>query len=377
MAGIYLHIPFCRQACHYCDFHFSTSLKNKSRLIAALNTELERRAGELNAATVNTVYFGGGTPSLLTETELNGLLETLHARFQVSDTAEITLEANPDDLTTDYLRMLHRAGVNRLSIGIQSFLDDDLQGMHRLHTAEEASACVKRAQEEGFSNITIDLMYGLPHRTVEEWKANVDKALALNVPHISAYCLTIEPRTLFGHRYAKGELQKTPDGIVSAQYHALVNALTAAGFEHYEVSNFAQPGMRSRHNSAYWEGVPYVGVGPGAHSFDGARRAWNVSNNPRYIDLVEKNEAWWEEETLTTRDRLNEYLMTGLRTSKGVEFAQLQALGWNPDAEQSASIEAWTRNAWLVKDAVGMHLTEEGFLMADYIASELFQTDAP
>lgn len=339
-----------------------------------MQAELEQRVVELRNQAVNTVYFGGGTPSLLTEGELNSLLQTLHKHSSISSTAEVTLEANPDDLTTEYLRMLRRSGVNRLSIGIQSFLDDDLKSMHRLHTAEEADTCVKRAQDEGFSNITIDLMYGLPHRTVEEWQANVERALALNVPHISAYCLTIEPRTLFGHRYAKGELQKTPDDVVSAQYHALVNALASAGFEHYEVSNFALPGMRSRHNSAYWEGVTYLGVGPGAHSFDGERRAWNVSNNPRYIDLVEKNEPWWEQETLTTRDRLNEYLMTGLRTSKGVEFARLNALQWQPDSEQRALMKDWISKQWMVEETDGLRLTEAGFLMADYIASELFQT---
>jgi len=314
MAGIYIHIPFCKQACYYCDFHFSTSLKYKDELIQALIKEIKLQKDYLAGETVETVYFGGGTPSVLNADEINILLNTITNLHTVSANAEITLEANPDDLSKEKLQALRQTSLNRLSIGIQSFFDEDLAWMNRAHRANEAESSVKRAQDTGFENITADLIYGYPLLTDQKWKYNLDKIFALDIPHVSSYSMTVEPRTALAS-FIKTKKQQPMDEQQSAeQFILLMDAMQAHGFEHYEISNFCKPGNYSRHNSNYWKGVKYLGLGPSAHSYNGETRQWNVANNAKYIVALEKSEIPAETETLSEANRLNEYIMTSLRT---------------------------------------------------------------
>jgi oxygen-independent coproporphyrinogen-3 oxidase len=373
MAGIYLHIPFCKQACHYCDFHFSTSTRSKQALLEAVTSELTTRRSYLEEQTIETIYFGGGTPSMLATDEIQRMLDVIFKNYKVDANAEITLEANPDDLTYLKILELQRTPINRLSIGIQSFREEDLRWMNRAHTATQADYSVKCAQDRGFENITIDLIYSIPGLSLHEWQRNVQKAIDLNVQHISAYSLTIEPKTVLGHQYAKGELHPAPDSASEEQFHALVNALQRNGFEQYEVSNFCKPGMHSRHNSAYWKGAHYLGVGPSAHSFNGHSRQWNVANNANYIAGITSGAPKFEVEALNDATRFNEYIMTRLRTSWGVDLAYVQqTFGidlWN--AEKTQLME-WIEQGLLVHENNTLILTQQGLLYADRIASDLF-----
>jgi oxygen-independent coproporphyrinogen-3 oxidase len=375
---LYLHIPFCRQACHYCDFHFSTNLSQKSALVDALCAEITLQKDYLPGKTLETIYFGGGTPSLLTESELARIFETIYVQFTVSSTAEITLEANPDDLNDkpadglSKLAML-RQYVNRLSIGIQTFDEGTLRWMNRAHTATEAETCVWQAREAGFDNMSVDLIYGIPNRDTALWSADLEKVLALDVPHLSAYALTIEPDTAFGRWEKTGKLPPADENLAADQFEELVQALRNKGYEHYEISNFAKPGHYARHNTAYWQRRPYLGIGPSAHSYTGHSRQYNMANNARYVAAIQKGELPATVEELTTADQVNEYLLTGLRTQWGCSLAELTSLLGTDFAEHQARDLAEVYDAgWLVRDKDQLRLTEAGKLFADRVASTLF-----
>jgi len=318
MAGIYLHIPFCRKRCHYCDFFKSTDLSQKARLLIGLRKELESRASELATEEINTIYLGGGTPSVLLIDELKEILQTIRQNYLVSPEAEITMEANPDDLSLAILSAIREIGFNRLSMGVQSFSESDLKLMNRRHGVMQAIQSVKWAKKAGFSNISIDLIYGLPNQTLEEWERNIRIAVELDVQHISAYNLTYHEGTVFYDRLKKGILKELPDELSLQQFEMLISILKDAGFEHYEISNFCKPGMYSQHNSSYWKSEKYLGIGPSAHSFDIQTRRWNVSSVSGYLDGIENNKPYSESEILTEQDRYNDYIITGLRTIWGI-----------------------------------------------------------
>ena len=379
MAGLYLHIPFCKQACHYCDFHFSTSMGLKSRLVDAIVRELELRRSYLPAdATLDTIYFGGGTPSLLTAEELDQIFAAIHRHFAVAPQAEITLEANPDDLSAEKLAELKANGINRLSIGLQSFHEPHLRLMNRAHTAEESTTAVRRAQDAGFENISIDLIYGVPASGHHIWEADLANAFALGVPHVSAYALTIEPGTAFGYRLQKGTFKAAPDEFVATQFEMLLAAMRAHGYTQYEISNFCQPGRESRHNANYWRGVPYLGLGPSAHSYDGQNRQFTLANNPQYVAAVlERGEVPITLDLLTATDRANEYLLTTLRTAQGCDLAHLRTHhGLDLAATRAAYLAELQANGWATIQHEILTLTDAGKLLADHITLELFQTPA-
>ncbi|WP_296380612.1 radical SAM family heme chaperone HemW [Winogradskyella sp.] len=372
MAGIYIHIPFCKQACHYCDFHFSTSLKKKDDLVNALTKELELRKDEFKNITVETIYFGGGTPSLLTNDELQFIIDSVYENYKVSNNPEITLEANPDDLSSQRINDLTNTPINRLSIGIQSFFEADLKLMNRAHNVEEAKACLEEATKH-FDNITLDLIYGIPGATNEQWIANIETALSYNVPHISSYALTVEPKTALAFFIKKGIIDNVDDEQAHGQFYILKEKLEASGFVHYELSNFGKDGYFSKNNSAYWQGKSYIGIGPSAHSFNGKQRGWNVSNNSKYIEAIHQNELPIEIETLTLTDQYNEYVMTGLRTIWGVSFAKVEndfgIIFKDYLIEQS---EVFINQHLLYIDEEHLRVTKKGQFLSDGIASELF-----
>ncbi len=367
---LYLHVPFCKQACHYCDFHFSTNQRGKRELVLAMAREIAQRHTYLPNAPLQTIYFGGGTPSLLTETELTYLLDTIHRQFSVAPDAEITLEANPDDLTdAASLRRLRRH-VNRLSIGIQSFDEETLHWMNRAHNAAQAAACVPRAQDAGFENLSIDLLYGISARI---WPTDLQQAIALNVPHLSAYNLTIELDSAFGRWLAKGTLAPIDEALSAKQFTELGTAMLAAGYDQYEISSFARNNRYSRHNTAYWQRRPYLGIGPSAHSYNGPTRQANVANNALYVKAITQENSPAEVETLSCADQVNEYLLTGLRTKWGCQFSELDhLLGHSFQKKQATELLKLTATGWLMVSATGLLLTETGKLFADRVASDLF-----
>jgi oxygen-independent coproporphyrinogen III oxidase len=375
MAGIYIHVPFCKQACHYCNFHFSTSLRTKNDFITALLKEIPIQQSYLQGEQVDTIYFGGGTPSLLDTNDIKTILEALYRTFNISPDVEITLEANPDDLTPEKVHQLKSANINRLSIGIQSFFEEDLQWMNRAHNAQQSVACIEAAHDAGFYNITIDLIYGTPGLTDEKWHQNVQRAIAFNIPHLSCYALTVEPKTALDHLIKKNELADVDPDQQARQFLLLINWMEAAGYEHYEISNFAKPGWRSRHNTAYWLGKKYLGLGPSAHSFDGVSRQWNVANNAVYIQSLLKNELPAEKEILKTTDQLNEYIMTSLRTMEGLSLEYVSER-FGPDAANRIMKESdrYLKSENIVLDNGRLRLTTNGKLLADGIASNLFSS---
>lgn len=372
-AGIYIHVPFCKQACHYCDFHFSTSLNKKDELVNALVKELELRKGEFKNQTVKTIYFGGGTPSLLTIEELRLLISEVYKNYQVSDSPEITLEANPDDLTNQRINKLTNTPINRLSIGIQSFFEADLKLMNRAHNAEEAKQCLQEVTKH-FDNISIDLIYGIPGLSHERWIENIETALSFNIPHISSYALTVEPKTALDTFIKKGVIGNVDDDLAQEQFHLLIEKLEANGFIHYELSNFGKPDYFSKNNSAYWQGKPYLGIGPSAHSFNGNERGWNVRNNSKYIKAIEQNILPIETETLSTTDKYNEYVMTGLRTIWGVSLKKVTEdfgdLYKNYLLEQS---QKYINQHLLYLEDDKLLVTKKGKFLSDGIASDLFR----
>ena len=368
MAGIYIHIPFCRKKCHYCNFHFTTSLYYKDDLVKALIQEISLQKDYLQNEIIETIYFGGGTPSLLTIEDVLLISNQVRRFFQVTDNAEITLEANPDDITEEILKRWKEAGINRLSIGIQSFFEDDLQWMNRAHNALQARDNLLLAKKY-FNNITIDLIYGTPGLTNEKWKQNVDTAIALNIPHLSCYALTVEPKTPLDKLIRLHKKENVNPDKQSEQFLLLMDWMEKAGYEHYEISNFALPGWRSRHNSSYWSGKKYLGIGPSAHSFDGKSRQWNIANNNIYIESIREEKIPFEKEELTHTQQVNEYIMTALRTTEGIDLEKLT----RDEADRILlKSKRYLEAALVKKDNKKLLLTREGKLLADGIAADLF-----
>ena len=373
MAGIYLHIPFCKQACYYCDFHFSTNLSTKRELVEAIARELTLQKDYVNRERINTIYLGGGTPSMLDAEELELLFTTIHKNFSVNEAAEITLEANPDDLSLPRLRQLRSQGVNRLSIGIQSFDDKVLQFLNRAHNGQSAVTCVEEARDAGFQNISIDLIYAIPGQDDEAWKQNIVQAIRLSPEHISSYSLTIEDKTVFGRWAATGKLKVTEDDIAATQLETLVTLLEAADFAQYEVSNFARPGFESRHNSSYWKQERYLGVGPSAHSYNESSRQYNISNNTAYVRSMQQNIIPFTLESLTREDKINDFLLTTLRTQWGTDLKKLQELyQYDLLADHRQYIESLCEQKFALLRNDTLLLTKSGKLLADKIASDLF-----
>ncbi|MBN8785922.1 MAG: radical SAM family heme chaperone HemW [Terrimonas sp.] len=373
MAGIYIHIPFCKQACLYCNFHFSTTLKQKNDLIDALLKEIAMTASFAAGETIETIYFGGGTPSLLSSDELRSIFSLLHSKFIIADNAEITLEANPDDITPQNLARWKQTGINRLSIGIQSFFEEDLKWMNRAHNAEQALQCIAEAQQAGFNNLSVDLIYGTPTLTDENWKYNVDRVLQLQVPHISCYALTVEPKTALQQFISKHKMQDVDPDQQARQFLQLIYWLNNAGYEHYEISNFSLPGRRSRHNTAYWQGKTYYGFGPSAHSFNGINtRSWNIANNALYIKSINQDILPVEQETLTETQQLNEYIMTSLRTMEGIDLIKIKnGFGAHHYTNILKTAASFTGGN-IILDDEHIILTNEGKLFADGLAAKLF-----
>lgn len=376
MAGIYIHIPFCKQACHYCDFHFSTSLQNKSSFLNALKKEIALRKKYLENETISTIYFGGGTPSLLSKIELMDIFDTLNQHFMIHPEAEITLEANPDDLTELKINELKDTPINRLSIGIQSFFDEDLKLMNRAHSSEEALKAVKVAVENGFENITIDLIYGIPTLTHHNWRNNLQIAFALNIKHISAYCLTVEPKTALAHQVKTGSVKNVDEQHSSEQFEIMLEAMHNNDFVQYEISNFCKEGAYSKHNSSYWLKEKYLGLGPSAHSFNGSSRQWNVSNNALYIQSLDKGELNFEKEELTINQCYNEYILTSLRTIWGIDLDYLeQAFGSRYLSFFITDAEPYIQSGHVLNEEKKIYLSDKGKLIADKISSDLFKTN--
>lgn len=371
MAGIYIHIPFCKQACHYCDFHFSTSVKKKHELVQSLCRELELRKSELTE-TVETIYFGGGTPSLLTAEELDLLLECVDTNYSIIDSPEITLEANPDDLTPEKIRELSDSKVNRLSIGIQSFFEEDLKMMNRAHNVKEALECIKNAIPQ-FKNISVDLIYGIPGMTRDRWLENIRTAISLGVPHLSCYALTIEPKTALDNFIKKGLMAPMDDALAQEHYTILIEETEKMGFINYEFSNFGKEGYQSQNNMAYWRGKSYLGIGPSAHSYDGTVRSWNVNNNTKYIKSIEKNQLPLEREVLSEKDKYNEYIMTRLRTQWGVSLREVdENFGRDYRKYLMTQAQRSIENELLSLENNILTITKKGKFLCDGIAADLF-----
>lgn len=372
MAGLYFHIPFCKRICYYCDFYFSLNLGNKAELLQCMLREMELRAAFLQGERIETIYFGGGTPSVLSIDEIEMLLAKAQQLFVVIDGAEITLEANPDDLTDDYLTQLRQTPINRLSIGIQSLTDRHLELMNRRHTANQARECVERVRAAGFQNLTIDLMYGLPDQSLVLWKDTLQEVLRWQVPHISAYHLTIEERTAFRKFEKEARFTLPSEDESLALFECLVETLAAAGYEQYEISNFALPGQYSRHNTAYWQQKHYLGIGPSAHSFYGSVREWNVANNLKYIAALKNNQLAAEREELDAVTRFNEYLLVSLRTQWGCSLEYIDLHFAEFKSQLLKSLQALIENGLAYIDQNFVKLSKKGIFVADKITSDLF-----
>jgi oxygen-independent coproporphyrinogen III oxidase len=374
MAGLYLHIPFCKQACNYCNFHFSTSLRLKDELLEALKAEIALQKHYLDGQIIETVYFGGGTPSLLRPEEIMEIWDVIETSFPNQNLKEVTLEANPDDLSNDYLKALKSTPINRLSIGIQSFHDKDLQYMNRAHNAREADYAVKAAQDAGLDNISIDLIYGTPTMSDKEWLQNIQTALALNVTHISSYALTVEPKTALAHAIEKGKTKEPDNSQTAYQFEQLMQSLTTAGFEHYEISNFALPGKYAIHNTNYWKGKHYLGLGPSAHSYNNKSRQWNVANNAAYIkSILAEKKIPFEIEQLSFENQFNEYVMISLRTMWGADLNYMASnFGTDTTEDFLNNCRQFIEEGKIEVNDQNVMLTQKGKLLADGIASELF-----
>ncbi len=372
MAGIYIHIPFCKQACHYCDFHFSTSMKKKDAMILALANEIKLRKWEFENQIVETIYFGGGTPSILQIADLRFLIDEVFKNYSVIKNPEITLEANPDDLTEDRIIELSKTKINRLSIGIQSFFEDDLKLMNRAHNAEEAKKCLEMATQY-FDTISLDLIYGIPGMTNENWKKNIEMTLSFGIPHISSYALTVEPKTALHKLIQTGKIEKPNDELAQEHFSILVEMLEANDFIHYELSNFGKENYFSKNNSSYWLGKKYIGIGPSAHSYNGISRSWNVSNNSLYIKAIQENQLPNEEETLTITDQYNEYIMTGLRTIWGVSLDKIKMdFGITYLDYLMIQVQKFLNDDLVFIEDNVLKSTKKGKFLTDGIASDLF-----
>ncbi len=373
MNGIYIHIPFCKKVCYYCDFHFTVSLKLKDKVVKCIGEELFKRKDYLPSKIIETIYFGGGTPSILNVEEVSSFLNLIHKHFSVSGNPEITLEANPDDITSEYLSGLKAIGVNRLSIGIQSFADEDLQWMNRRHSASEAIYSIKLAQDAGFHNMNLDLIYGLPNLTTDRWKNNLDTFLSLQVPHLSAYHLTVEPKTVLGYYMRKGKMREIDEKDSIAHYNYLVETMKANDYLHYEISNFCTEGNYSKHNTNYWKQGTYLGLGPSAHSYNGHSRQWNVSVNSNYIEALENDQNYFEIEHLTEHERFNDYLLTHLRTTWGANFEEIRSqFGIKYTNHLQKELEKYLHSPLITITNEAITLTDQGMFVSDRIISELF-----
>ena len=372
MSGIYIHIPFCKQACHYCDFHFSTSMKKKEEMVLAIAKELQIRKNEFQNEAVETIYFGGGTPSVLQISDLRFLIEEVYKNYNVAENPEITLEANPDDLSSERIIELSKTPINRLSIGIQSFFEDDLVMMNRAHNSVEAKKCLEEATQY-FDNISLDLIYGIPGMSNEKWKQNIEKALSFGIPHISSYALTVEPKTALNKLIQSGKIAKPNDESAQEHFAILVETLEANDFIHYELSNFGKANYFSKNNSAYWLGKKYLGIGPSAHSYDGVSRSWNVSNNSLYLKSIHEGKLPNEIEVLSIADRYNEYIMTGLRTIWGVDLNRIKAeFGIEYLDYLQKQAQKFLNDDLLSIDDNILKPTSKGKFLTDGIASDLF-----
>lgn len=374
MSGIYIHIPFCKTKCTYCDFYSNADFDMKARVLQAMCSEIHDRRNYLSDKNIATIYFGGGTPSTLSSEEMAFLLSEIKKHFTVLDDAEITMEANPDDLSLDYLKSLRKIGINRLSIGIQSFDNEQLAFIQRRHDVDGAVNAVKQAQQAGFDNISIDLIYGLPNQTLQSWQAQLNKAFTLDVQHFSAYGLTYETNTALWKQLQQGKVTATDDETMIKMYEMLVEKCAENGFEQYEISNFAKAGLRSKHNSSYWQQVPYLGIGPSAHSYDGNSRQWNVSNMLAYCKNIESNQPYFEREQLTENDQFNDYVMVRLRTIEGIDLnfvkekfdeKRLQLL--------LKSSKKHIHNQLLIHQNNFLSLTQAGILVSNQIIEDLMQ----
>ncbi len=374
MAGIYIHIPFCRNACHYCNFHFSTTLHHKLTLCEAITKEIILRKQELNGQSIETVYFGGGTPSILNESELNLILTALESNFNLSEVKEFTLEANPDDLTESYLKYLKTTPINRLSIGVQSFLPQDLVWMNRAHTVSQATNSLQLAKAVGFESFNLDLMYGLPNLTAQDWINNIETALSFEPTHISAYCLTVEPKTAMAHSIEAGKISPIAEEIAEEQFHILRQILRKAGYVHYEISNFSKPQKMALHNTNYWRGKHYLGIGPAAHSYNGKQRSWNFANNQKYMQLINSNALALSFEDLTEANQFNEFVMTSLRTMWGINLSMLNnKFGSNRSQQLLKEAQVYIQIGKLKLEEDHLKLSPEALFFADGIAADLFQ----
>ncbi|UPZ17109.1 radical SAM family heme chaperone HemW [Flavobacterium humidisoli] len=372
MSGIYIHIPFCKQACHYCDFHFSTSMKKKDEMVLALAKEIGMRKNEFDNKIIETIYFGGGTPSVLTNEEINFLISEVYKNYKVIDNPEITLEANPDDLSAERILELSKSPINRLSIGIQSFYEEDLKMMNRAHNSAEAKKCLEEATKY-FDNISLDLIYGIPGLTDEMWKQNIQTALDFGIPHISSYALTVEPKTALSKLIQTGKVAEPQDEVASNHFMILVEMLQKNGFIHYELSNFGKENYFSKNNSAYWLGKKYIGIGPSAHSYDGEKRGWNIANNSLYIKSIQNDELPIETEILTVSDRYNEYIMTGLRTIWGVSLDRIEKeFGFEYLSYLKKQSQKFLNDNLLSIENNILKPTLKGKFLTDGIASDLF-----
>ena len=372
MSGIYIHIPFCKQACHYCDFHFSTSMKKKEEMVLALAKEMELRKDEFQNEEVETIYFGGGTPSVLSIDDIRFLIHSVYQNYNVIENPEITLEANPDDLDEETILQFANSPINRLSIGIQSFFEDDLQLMNRAHNSEEAKKSLAFAAHH-FDNISIDLIYGMPNMSNEKWLQNIETALSFNIPHISSYALTVEPKTALHKMIKSGSISSLDDDLAQQHFHILIDKLQENGFVHYELSNFGKPNYFSKNNTAYWLGKKYIGIGPSAHSFNGKSRSWNVSNNSLYLKALAENKVPSEIEILSKTDQYNEYIMTGLRTIWGVSLERIETEFGSSYLEYlHQQAEKYISDNLLTVENNILKTTKKGKFLSDGIASDLF-----
>lgn len=373
MAGLYLHIPFCRKACHYCNFHFSTSMKLKRDLVDAMIVELELQKEYLETKVLDTIYFGGGTPSILTADELNKIFDKIYELYTVNSGAEITLEANPDDLSIEKLKELKKTPINRLSIGVQSFFDEHLTWMNRSHLKDQAISCIKNAQAIGFNNLTVDLIYGLPDLTHEQWAENIQVLLDFKIQHISCYCLTVEDGTALGHFVKKGLSKPVDEEKASVQFEYLIDTLSKNGFAHYEISNFGKQDFLAKHNTSYWKGASYLGIGPGAHSYNGhSERQWNIANNSKYIKAINQKDVPFEKEILTIEEQYNEFVMISLRTQWGLNEQLLSKFGTKCEQYFLKNIQPFITEKDVIIENNVYKLTLKGKLLADKIAMELF-----
>jgi len=373
LASIYIHIPYCKQKCTYCNFHFRTAQNDKIEMLKSIKKEIELRKFYLNGATISSIYFGGGTPSILNKEEIESIIQTIYHHFTIDINAEITLECNPDDLDKKMLTDLKEIGINRLSIGIQSFDDDDLKFMNRSHNAKEALECIHLAKEAEFNNITIDLIYGLPNQSNEKWKQNLKQMLDLNIQHFSAYALTVEPKTVLKHLIDKQKVIPLDDKITVEHFNTLAQIATENDFIHYEISNFGKQGFFSNHNTAYWKNQHYLGVGPSAHSFNGTSRQWNLASNKQYIEMVNANNAYFEIEQLSNAQQYNEYIFTALRTMWGVELDYIKTqFGATAHQYFEKQVSNWVNQGKIKQLENNYTLTSRGKLYADAISSDLF-----